>query len=446
MNMSYPAEIFRSYDIRGLMEQLSVDLARQIGAAIASETGAKTVVVGRDMRETSPEFSKAVIEGIRGVGANAVDIGQCSTSMFNFAVSAYSEHEAGVMVTASHNPAEYNGFKMYDGAGMPISGEQMKEWSEKEYPSNGEGELSELNIETPYLDKLFSLVEMPSLEGLKVVVDAGNGMGGIILPALFERLNCEMVPMYFEPDGRFPNHEANPIKEETLDDLRAKVAETGAHMGIALDGDADRVGFTDEHGQSVPGDITLALLADVRLADVDEGILVQEPRSSWVLEEIANKHGAQLVMDKAGRTGMIKTMKKTNATIGGEMSSHFFFPELSYLESTDLVILEVLEKLARSGGSFSELLKPYRKYTSSGEHNFEIDDKDGLLKNALEKYQPEANKLIDVDGIRLEFDDWWFNLRKSNTEPLIRLNLEAKTKELMEEKFQEISDFIKSHV
>ncbi|KKW32179.1 MAG: Phosphomannomutase [Candidatus Uhrbacteria bacterium GW2011_GWA2_53_10] len=442
-----PESIFRSYDIRGTTDQLSPELARRVGAATVKFTGAKRVVVGRDMRETSPAFARAVIAGITSQGAEAVDIGKCTTPMFNFAVFAYEAHEAGVMVTASHNPAEYNGFKMSRGDGFPISGEEIKPLvlANSFQHATRAGKRKTLNVMPEYLERVFALANMPSLKGMRVVVDAGNGMGGIILPKLFKRLDCEMTPLYFEPDGTFPHHEANPIKPETLEDLQGEVAHQRADIGIALDGDADRIGFVDEKGQFVNGDHMLALLAGDRLRAHKGGAVVWSPNASWAVRDAIVRGGGRSVFEKVGRIHIARRVQKEKAAIGGEVSAHYFYPEFGGMESTEFTLLLVLKLLAESGKSFSELLKSVRTYATLGEVNFEVKEKDAVLA-ALEKhYASKAVAGDKLDGLRLEFKDWWFNVRKSNTEPLIRLNLEAKTSARMKEKHAELAKFIESH-
>jgi phosphomannomutase len=443
---SIPEGIFRSYDIRGTTSELSPELARRVGCAVVKMTGAKTVVVGRDMRSTSPELAKAVIEGMTSQGADVVDIGLCTTPMFNFAVFGYDAHEAGVMVTASHNPAEYNGFKMARGNALLISGEEIKPVVLANSFENAttRGKVKAFQIMPEYLERVFSLVRMPSLKGVKVVVDAGNGMGGIILPKLFERLDCELTKLYFEPDGTFPHHEPNPIKLETLEDLQGEVIHQQADIGVALDGDADRIGFVDEKGQFVNGDYLLALLAPERLKVHKGKAVVWSPNASWAVRDAIAKAGGKSAFEKVGRANIIKRVQSEGAALGGEVSCHYFYPEFGGMESTDFTLLLVLKLLAESGKSFSELLKPFRKYATSGEINFEVKKKDEVLA-ALEKtYTPKAVAVNKLDGLRIEFKDWWFNVRKSNTEPLIRLNLEAKSRKRMEEKRDELAAHIQS--
>lgn len=441
--MQFPEEIFRSYDIRGTLDQLSPELAYEVGRVVVKMTKAKKVVVGHDMRATSPEFAQKVIEGVKSMGADAVDIGQCTTSTINFAISSDKTFEAGVMVTASHNPAEYNGFKMFTGEAMPISGREVfKALEALEALEVEKGNVEEKDIVDEYLDYVMLKAAPGDLSGLKVVIDAGNGMAGPVLTKLFGKLKCEMLPMYFEPDGNFPNHEANPIKYETLNALKAKVKEEKADLGIALDGDADRVIFVDENSEHINGDLMLAILADRRLQGNPERAVVWSANASWAVREAIEANKGLSVMEKVGRTNIIKRVKKEAAVLGGEVSAHYFYPEFSGLESTDFTILLVLKMLKKSEGTMSELAAPFKKYVQSGEINFEVKDKEAAIAALKEKYSPEAEEVSELDGIRVEFKDWWFNIRQSNTEPLIRLNLEAKSQELMEEKRDEIANFI----
>jgi phosphomannomutase len=367
--------------------------------------------------------------------------------MLSFAITAFSEHQGGVMVTASHNPAEYNGFKMTRGDGMPVSGEEAWEVVEELEELKGlevkEGKIITLDIAKKYLDKVFSLVKIPSLKDKKIVVDAGNGMGGAIMTKLFARLDCEMISMYFEPDGNFPNHEANPIKVETLKDLVARVKKEKADLGIALDGDADRVIFVDEKGVPINGDVMLAMLATERLRTKRNGAVVWSPNGSWAVRDAIKNNGGRSVWEKVGRTNIIKRVIKEKAVLGGEVSAHYFYPEFGGLESTDYTILLGLKMLGEAKGTFSEAVKPFRTYSSSGEINFEVKDKTKAIAAIEKKYAPEAVLTEKLDGVRMELADWWFNVRQSNTEPLIRLNLEAKSQEMMKEKVAEITALIK---
>lgn len=442
--MNIDQSIFKSYDIRATMDKLSPSLAEKVGAALVAMTGATTVAVGHDMRESSPDLAAGAIKGITSQGAKAVDIGMCTTTMYNFAVSDYEDIEAAMMITASHNPAEYNGIKMADSTGFPISGQTIKELVVgKDYPAVPEpGEVEKRDVTQAYLDKVFKLVDPPSLKGMKVVVDAGNGMSGLLLPKMFERLDAEFHSLYLEPDGNFPNHEANPVKEETLVDLKAKMSEVGADLGAAFDGDGDRVGFVDENLNTIRGDIMLAMLATEYLKEHPGGKVYTAVNQSWAVRDAVEAAGGEVVMNKVGRTNAIKWMKEAGGVLGGEVSSHFFFKEFNDLESSEFVFLMIMKMIAESGKSFSEIMKPYLSYASGGENNFKVADPQVTIAKLVSAYEANALSKVDIDGVRLEFADWWFNVRASSTEPLIRLTLEAKNPELLDQKKQELINLI----
>lgn len=443
--MSFPAHIFRSYDIRGLLEEVTPDLARQIGRALVKKTGAKTIVAGRDMRATSPELLAAAIEGITEAGANVIDIGFCTTSLFNFAVSSLDHAGAGIMITASHNPAKYNGMKFCLGNGQPISGKEMYDLIDQVFATvELKGVVTKLDPVNDYLEKCLSLSGLPDFSGSKIVVDYGNGAGIVTVRPLLERLKFEVVELYPEPDARFPNHEANPAKEETLNDLKIAVVREGADLGIALDGDADRVAFVDNTGQSLAGDLLLALLVKEVVNKKTGTKFVTSPNQSWTTFEEIKKFGGISHLVKIGRTNIIAAMKSENADFGGEVSGHFFWKEFFDLESVDYTIIKVLEIWKKSGQTFASLVQSLRRNFNSGEVNIEIEDRDVVLKNLEEKYVGQATKVERLDGIRCEFDhDWWFIARLSNTEPILRLTVEAKNEELMKEKIDELVEMVK---
>jgi phosphomannomutase len=408
------------------------------------------VVVGRDMRASSPGLTKAVIEGVISMGADVIDIGECSTPIFNFAVAEYDLHDCGIMVTASHNPAKYNGFKLSYGDAMPIGKASGMDEIKKlvlggEFENKPEGNVVESPITDEYLEKIFSFVDVGNIKPMKIIIDAGNGMAGPILEKIFKRLpQIEMRPMYFEPDGTFPNHEANPIKEENLADLKNKIKELNPDLGVAFDGDCDRIGFVDEQGKTIPGDFMTALLAKEILKKYPGGIIHYDLRSSWAVRDTIVENNGVPQMCMVGHALIKKLMRETGAVFAGELSSHFYYKDFYTVESGDLTMLLILQLLSEEGKKMSELISPLKKYFHSGEINFEVEDKEGMMKKIKEKYSEGAKDVSELDGIRIEHDDWWFNVRASNTEPLLRLNLEAKTKELMEEKRDEISKIINS--
>jgi phosphomannomutase len=442
--MSFPEGIFRSYDIRGLIEEITPELANRVGSALVKKTNAKTVVIGRDMRANSPELMQAAIKGVTSQGANVIDIGMCTTSLFNFAVSSRSDVDAGMMITASHNPAEYNGIKMSSGDAMPISGKEMKKLIQEEMLDvENKGSVEMVKVVEDYLKICMSHVDLPDLSGVKVVVDYGNGMGSVTMSPLLERLGIKYVEMYKEPDATFPNHEANPVKDETLADLKKKIVEVEADFGIGLDGDADRIGFVDGSGESVRGDLMLALMSVEVLKNHPEGKIISAPNQSWKVRELVEAAGGKIVEERIGRTHAIKAMHNEEAALGGEVSSHFFFQEFSNLEAVDYAFLLILSLWKKSGQSFADFVAPVREYSSSGEVNTQVEDKDTVMKRVEEAYVNKATKCDKLDGIKCEFDrDWWFILRPSNTEPLLRLTVEATSEELMQEKVREITSLM----
>jgi phosphomannomutase len=455
--MTLDPKIFKAYDIRGLTpEQLDEDGAYLIGQAVVRYTDAKTLVVGKDMRDSTPKLFEAFARGANGQGADIVDIGQASTPMFYFAVGLYDLHDAGVMVTASHNPAGYNGFKLCRGDVSPIGGDSgMKEVKEialaGPYEEQATGNIVTTEIRDAYLDKMFSMVDISRFRDFKMAADCGNGMEGVIIDDLLARLpTVEASVLYKEPDGTFPNHEANPLKEETLDDLKAEVAKMGADLGVAFDGDADRFGLVDEKSEVIRGDILLALLAPKLLADEPGAAVYYDVRCSQVVAEEVEKAGGRAVMAPVGH-GLIKPrMRKDEAVFGGELSQHYYFKAMHYAEASDLVMLLVLEMMSVTGKKLSELVAPLMRYHHSGEYNFRVEDKQAVMDALEKKYGPDGlgGAVTKIDGIRVDLpgetdaEGWFFSVRASNTEPLLRLNLEAKSQELMEKHRDELVEAI----
>jgi len=446
--MSINSSIFKAYDIRGIYpKDLNEEVAYLVGRAVVVLTGAKTVVVGYDARFSSDSLVSAVMKGVTEQGANAVNIGLATTPMLNFAVAEYREHEAGIMVTASHNPKEYNGLKLCYENALPIGentgmADLKKLVMEGKFSSAPAGKIIKKEILDAYVKKVLSLVDLEKIKPLKIVVDTGNAVGAIPLPEIFKKLPCKFIPLYFELDGNFPNHEANPLKEETLVDLKKKVLEEGADLGVAIDGDADRIGFVDEKGETVRADLILTLIAKKLLEEKPGELILYDVRSSRVVREEVESAGGRAEMCRVGHALIKKQMLDNGALLGGEFSSHFYYRDFYKVESGDLTMLKLLEIISQSEKSFSEIVAPLLRYYHSGEINFEVSDKAGKMKELEDKYADGAKEISHLDGIRLDFTDWWFNVRPSNTEPLLRLNLEAKTKELMEQKKKELTEII----
>ena len=452
--MNFPDHIFKAYDIRGLVEgELSDDLAYKIGRAfvnILHQRGygleGKKLVVGRDMRTTSIGFQKQVIKAINDEGFDVVDIGLCSTPLFNFACANYSGHGGGVMVTASHNPAEYNGFKMTFEDGLPLGREtgmpELKELVKENNFQNNEqsGQTEKFEVYPDYEKRIFSFVDKEKIKPLKIIVDAGNGMAKVSTPKVLSQLPVEVEYLYLEPDGNFPNHEANPLKVDTLVDLQAKVRGAGADFGFALDGDADRIGLVDENGDVVPASFVGALVGLEVLKHHKAGHMLYDLRCSRSVRDLWEENGATTEISMVGHANIKKQMKESKAIFAGELSLHLYFQDMYDVESTDLSLLYVLQLISESGKKLSELWQSLNKYFHSGEINFEVENKDEILNNLKEKYSDA--EINELDGLLFTYPDYWFNVRASNTEPVLRLNLEANTQELMEEKLEEIKSII----
>jgi len=442
--MNFPKNVFKSYDIRGLLDEITPELAREVAKAVVRLTDAKTVVIGRDMRETSEGLIEAAIQGALEQGANVQDIGLCSSSMFNYAASREGVG-AGMMITASHNPSEYNGIKAVRSESRPISTQNIWDEIQKGGNSNVDsGTVTEKDILQEYLNECIELADLPDVSDMHVIVDFGNGMGPVSMMPLLDKIGIKHEVMYEELDARFPNHEANPAKIETLTDLIAKVKETGADFGIATDGDADRIGFVDGDGDVLRGDQILALLAKYKKDTGNENLKVTAPVNvGWALDEYIKELGLERIESKIGWSNVSQKMREVGSDLGGETSSHFFFKEFSYREAIDYTFLLILSEIKRSGKSLAELSAHLRDLHNSGEVNIEVEDKDAVLQAVKGRYTDEAKSMNDLDGIRFDFEDWWFIMRPSNTEPVLRLTVEARSEELMKEKAAELSEMMK---
>lgn len=456
--MQFPESIFKAYDIRGLVEgQLSEEIAYGIGRAfvlfLRSQNVAlegKSLVVGRDMRPSGDVFTPAVIRGITDEGVDVVEIGLASTPLFNFACAHYSEHAGGIMVTASHNPAEYNGFKLTMGNGLPVGGKNGMDFIKEAVrlnvfaPAEKQGQVTQKNVLPDYEAKLFDLVDPSTLKPFKIVVDAGNGMGQATFPDWLAKLPMTVEYLYLDPDGTFPNHEANPLKTETLKVLQERVLATGADFGFALDGDCDRVGLVDETGAVVDASTVGALIGLEVLKKHPGAHMMRDLRSSMSVTEAWEQAGGTTEICMVGHALIKQFMREKNAAFASELSLHLFYRDLYFLESSDLSLLYVFQVLSRENKKLSELTKPLKKYFHSGEINFEVADKAGIMKRLEEKYGPEAIEIIRLDGLMMKFGWGWFGVRASNTEPVLRLNVEAATKKMMDGKVGELQEIIES--
>jgi phosphomannomutase len=459
--------IIKAYDVRGLVpEQLDASIARAIGAAFAEVSGAaaapadrRSVVVGYDMRPSSPALVAAFAEGVNSRGVDVVDIGLASTDQLYFASGRLDL--PGAMFTASHNPAQYNGIKMCRAGATPIGqdtglaeiralAEADLDGAPRTAPAAVQGTLERRDLLTDYAAFLLELVDLHDMRPLSVVVDAGNGMGGHTVPAVFASLPVRLEPLYFELDGTFPNHEANPIEAENLRDLQAAVRSHDADVGLAFDGDADRCFVVDERGEIVsPSDLT-ALIAARELAKHPGSAVIHNLITSWSVAEVVRENGGTPVRTRVGHSFIKSEMAATNAVFGGEHSGHFYFRDFWRADSGMLAALHLLAALgeAPEGTTVSSLLAPYQRYTASGEINSTVDDQAAAAATVRAEFaqRPDVT-LDDLDGLTVAGADWWFNLRPSNTEPLLRLNVEARDAGTMETVRDEVLTMIRgAHV
>lgn len=458
MGKSINPGIFKAYDIRGLCPgELDEAIAYNIGRALIIHTGAKKVAVGIDMRPTSSDLAESLIAGINDEGSDVIDIGLASTPMVYFS-STHLGVDAAVVITASHNPAEYNGMKLCKKNAVPIGeGSGMEEIRDIVIELSEEGNNSSLvrkkeDIAVGKVEKNTSLREeyLNYVAGFfktgfakkKIVIDFANGMG-ISDKEIYEKFSKEIeaIYMYDQYDGTFPNHEANPLKTETLKALQDKVLSEKADLGIAYDGDADRVGFVDEKGEIVPMDYMIAILAEEVLKENPGALILMDLRSSNAVREVIEEAGGRVNRCRVGHSLIKAQMRKEDAVFAGELSGHYFFQENSKTEMTALAVLTVLNLMNENGKTLSELTANLKRYFHSGEINSDVEDKKGMMEKLKEIYKD--GKLDELDGVRIDFPDWWFNVRPSNTEPKLRLNLEAKSQKLMEEKRDEILAIIR---
>ncbi|MGK5557292.1 phosphomannomutase/phosphoglucomutase [Actinomadura kijaniata] len=425
------AKIFKAYDIRGLVPQeLDAGTAEAVGAAFVRVTGATAVVTAHDMRESSAPLAAAFARGATAQGADVVEAGLGSTDMLYYASGVLDL--PGVMFTASHNPARYNGMKLCRAGARPIGRDtglaEIRELVERGVPAHdgGPGEITQRDLLKGYADHLKTLVDLSGIRPLKVAVDAGNGMGGHTVPTVLAGLPIDLVPLYFELDGTFPNHEANPIEPANMRDLQAKVRETGADLGLAFDGDADRCFVVDERGEIVSPSAITALVAARELAKYPGASIVHNLITSRTVPEVIAENGGVPVRTRVGHSFIKQTMAETGAVFGGEHSAHFYFRDFWFADSGMLAALHVLAALGEQDRPLSELLTAYDRYAASGEINSEVADQAAATDRVRAAFAGRPGVTIDeLDGLTVGTDDWWFNLRPSNTEPLLRLNAEA---------------------
>jgi phosphomannomutase len=447
------AQIFKAYDIRGVVpDQLDATVAEAVGSAFVPVAdvlaGSGTVVVGYDMRPSSPGLARAFAAGVAAAGADVVDIGLASTDLLYFASGRFEM--PGAMFTASHNPAQYNGIKLCRSGAAPVGADtgladiRSLVARGQFQPADAAGSVEHRNLLTAYADHLNELVPV-SGRRLKVVVDAGNGMGGYTVPAVFAGVDAELIPMFFELDGTFPNHEANPIDPENMRDLQAKVLETGADIGLAFDGDADRCFVVDEQGRTVTPSALTALIATRELGREPGARIIHNLITSRAVPEIVRRHGGEPIRSRVGHSYIKALMAETGAIFGGEHSGHFYFRDFWRADSGMLAALHTMAALAETDRPLSALLEEFSPYAPSGEINNTVKDQAGALAAVEAAYADVDGVAVDhLDGLTVEHADWWFNVRASNTEPVLRLNAEGVDQPTMERVRDDVLNLIRS--
>jgi len=445
-------DIFKAYDIRGLVpDQLDEERCEAIGAAFAGfvrdhPSGGRRVVLGRDMRPSGEALSGAFARGVQGQGLDVVDVGLCSTDMLYFASGKFDA--PGAVFTASHNPAAYNGIKLCLAEARPVGQEtglaEIRAAAEAGPPPpvGDPGERTQEEVLADFGAHVRSFVDVDRLEPLKVVADTANGMGGLVVPAVFDGLPFDLELMYAELDGTFPNHPADPIQPENQQDLMARVSEVGADVGLAFDGDADRVFLVDEQAQGLSGSLTTAIVASGILDKEPAATIIHNLICSKAVPEVVREKGGSPVRSRVGHSFIKQVMAETDAAFGGEHSGHYYFRDNYRADSGLIAALVVLEQLSVAAVPLSELRRPFERYAASGEINTVVDDQSAVIERVAEAYADADQDRLD--GLTVDLGDWWFNLRPSNTEPLLRLNLEADTEEECDRHVAEVQELLKT--
>lgn len=441
------AGIFKAYDVRGEYgDKLNKDMGYKIGLGFGNFLGAgKTIVCGRDKRISSDELAGAFIDGARDAGLNIIDMGLCTTPTTYYACFT-DETDGGVMITASHNPGKDNGLKFCGKGAVPIGHAEglhdveARVMEDRLVKADQRGTLTSKDYKPGYL--AFLKEKGTYTRNFNFAVDAGNGMGGFLIRDYLDMVGQDARELYWDLDFSFPNHEANPLKESTLDDLKKMVLDQKLDFGVAFDGDADRCFFVDDTGAMVPADILTALLAVDMLKKHGPGAIIYDVRSSKVVKEVIEEAGGKPVLCRVGHSFMKARLRQEEGPFGGELAGHFYFREFAYADSAFLTMIKVMNIIDEQGKSLSELIAPLRKYAPSGEINFITEKADHFLAEAKNKF-PGGQELT-IDGVRLDYADWWFNLRKSNTEPLLRLVIEGDTQEIMEDKKAALTEWLMS--
>jgi phosphomannomutase len=444
-------KVFKAYDVRGIYPtELDEDGAYAIGRAYVEQFEPRRIAVGRDMRVSSPSMAAALIRGATEAGADVLDLGLVGTEMVYFAVGEL-ELDGGVAVTASHNPKEYTGMKIVRRGALPVGGDSGLLDIRDRAVSLGDasggqtpGQVQEHDVWPAYVERVLSFVDVSAIKPLRVVIDAANGMAGVMLPPVLERLPIEAIRHYFEPDGTFPNHEPNPLLPENREFIVERTTTEGADFGVAFDGDADRCFFVDDEGEFVPGDFVTALLAESVLEKSPGGKIIYDVRASWAVPETIEGAGGTPLINRVGHAFIKHRMREEGAVFGGEVSGHYYFRDFSQADSGVVPFLLMLELVSRRGERLSEILRPYRDtYFITGELNTPVPDVALKLEELEDRFGPQG-EVSHLDGVSVNADEWHFNVRPSNTEPLLRLNLEARSEELMEQKRDEVLDVIRA--
>lgn len=441
--------IFKDYDIRGTFpEQINKEVAYKLGQAFVAFFNSRTVAIGRDMRISSPEIFEGLANGIRSLGSDVVDLGLISTDMAWFA-SGKHRFPLTIMITASHNPPEWNGLKLATTGAVAVSGESglykirdmLINLNWKPATMVSDGQITTKDIIDDWIDHLLSFIDTASIKPLKIVVDAGNGMAGNVFAEIGKKLPVNIIPLFFEPDGNFPNHVPDPLKDENLQSLVEKVKEASANFGVAFDGDGDRMVMVDEIGKRLTGTVMTAMISNTLLEKKPGSTILYNAIIGRVVPEIIAKRGGKGVRVRVGHSPIKQAMRKVNAIFGGEHSYHFFFRDNYYADSAPVAFLILLELISKDGKGVSQIVAEFDKYPQSGEINFEIEDRNSVLEKVRQDFRDSESK-DELDGMSVWYKDWWFNVRPSNTEPVIRLNVEADNKPLLEEKTQYLIRFL----
>jgi phosphomannomutase len=443
--------VFKAYDVRGIYPtQLDENGAYAIGRAYVEQFEPRQIAVGRDMRLAAPAIAKATIEGAADAGADVLDLGLVGTEMVYLAVGDQGL-DGGIMVTASHNPKEWIGMKIVRRGALPVGGEsgllEVRDRAVAGYDrprGQATGQVRQADVWPAFVDRVLAFVDVDAIRPLRVVIDAANGMAGAMLPPVLERLPIEAVRCYFEPDGTFPHHEPNPLLPENREFIVSKTLEERAALGVAFDGDADRCFFVDDAGEFVPGDFVTALLAESILEKHPGEKVIYDLRASWAVPETIERAGGIPVVSRVGHAFIKHLMRKEDAVFAGEVSGHYYFRDFSQADSGVVPFLLMLERVSQKGRKLSEILRPYReRYFITGELNTPVADVPLKLQELKERYGREG-RISHLDGVSVDAEDWHMNVRPSNTEALLRLNLEARSKELMKEKRDEVLELIRA--